>query len=422
MCEIGIVGAGPYGLSLGAHLHSERANFRIFGVPMQSWTSRMAMGMHLKSEGFASTLYDRAGEFSFSSYCRANDIPYADTGLPVSLKDFSEYGLEFQRRYVPVIEPKQAARIKRHQAGFEIQFDDGEVGVFRRVVLAVGITHFAYLPPQMAGLPETVLSHSSAHHDMSRFKGKAVAVVGGGSSATDCAAALVAAGAQVRVLTRGPRLKFHAPPKAGSRSLIESMRWPLTSIGSGWKNVFCTQMPLAFHALPQKVRHEVTRRHLGPVSCWFTRDIVEQHTEVMTSTEVRGVATRGQRAILTLRQNGQDSSLEVDHVIAATGYRVNLDRLGFLDPGLRAQIRSSENTPVLSRFFESSVPGLYLVGVASANSFGPLVRFACGAEFTAGRLANHLLQKARPASQPTILSGHVPARTTEQSAAAGDAY
>ena len=46
--------------------------------------------------------------------------------------------------------------------------------------------------------------------------------------------------------------------------------------------------------------------------------------------------------------------------------------------------------PVLSRNFESSIPGLYFVGAFSANAFGPLVRFACGAEFTSQQLARHL--------------------------------
>ena len=80
----------------------------------------------------------------------------------------------------------------------------------------------------------------------------------------------------------------------------------------------------------------------------------------------------------------------MDHVIGATGYRVSLERLGFIEPALRGRIRAVEEAPVLSRSFESSVPGLYFVGVASASCFGPLTRFACGAEFTAKRLSGHL--------------------------------
>jgi hypothetical protein len=94
-------------------------------------------------------------------------------------------------------------------------------------------------------------------------------------------------------------------------------------------------------------------------------------------------------------KNGEgDATLMVDHLIAGTGFRVELSRLKWLDDELRRAMRTVEDTPVLSRNFESSVPELYFVGLASANSFGPLTRFACGAEFTAKRLSRHLASAA----------------------------
>jgi len=79
-----------------------------------------------------------------------------------------------------------------------------------------------------------------------------------------------------------------------------------------------------------------------------------------------------------------------DYVIAATGYRVDVDRIEFLDESLRGRIDTVENTPILSSNFESSVLGLYFVGPAAANSFGPLQRFAVGAKFAARRVARKL--------------------------------
>jgi len=73
-------------------------------------------------------------------------------------------------------------------------------------------------------------------------------------------------------------------------------------------------------------------------------------------------------------------------VIAATGYRVSLDRLAFLSSGVRSKLRAVNDTPVLSSAFESSVPGLYFIGIAAANSFGPVMRFAFGAGFAARRI------------------------------------
>ena len=112
--------------------------------------------------------------------------------------------------------------------------------------------------------------------------------------------------------------------------------------------------------------------------------------------------------------SGPDGDREIvsDHVIAGTGYEVDVDRIPFLDPALCSSITRIERAPRLSRSFESSVPGLYFIGPSAAFSFGPLLRFACGAEFAAPRLARHLAHSApkrptpvpaasEPARQPT---------------------
>ena len=95
------------------------------------------------------------------------------------------------------------------------------------------------------------------------------------------------------------------------------------------------------------------------------------------------------------QRDGTPIDLQVDHVIAATGYKVKLKRLNFIDPDLRNQMEKIEDTPVLSTNFESSIPGLYVVGLASAASFGPLCRFAFGAQFTSDRIARHLADTAQ---------------------------
>ena len=102
--DIAIVGAGPYGLSLAAHLGPTGRSYRIFGEPMRFWSRHMPQGMHLKSEGFASNLSDPRSEFTLEAFCRDRGIDYAPIGLPVALETFIDYGREFQRRYVPRLE------------------------------------------------------------------------------------------------------------------------------------------------------------------------------------------------------------------------------------------------------------------------------------------------------------------------------
>ena len=55
--------------------------------------------------------------------------------------------------------------------------------------------------------------------------------------------------------------------------------------------------------------------------------------------------------------------------------------------------------PILTRNFESSVPGLYFIGVAAAASFGPLMRFTFGARYAARRLTRALVKSQRASAE-----------------------
>ena len=99
--------------------------------------------------------------------------------------------------------------------------------------------------------------------------------------------------------------------------------------------------------------------------------------------------------------DGSDREIETGHVITATGYKADIERLQFLSPQLRQQIKTVNRAPVLSSSFESSVPGLYFAGIAAANSFGPVMRFAFGAGFAA-RTLTHALEKTASRVPATI--------------------
>src|SRR5262245_27129845 len=102
--DVVVVGAGPYGLSIAANVMATGRSLRIFGRPLQTWAEAMPAGMRLKSDGFASNLSAPAPGSTLADFCRATGTPYHDTREPVSLKTFVEYGLDFQRRFVPNLE------------------------------------------------------------------------------------------------------------------------------------------------------------------------------------------------------------------------------------------------------------------------------------------------------------------------------
>jgi thioredoxin reductase len=403
MLNTAIVGAGPYGLSVAAHLRRSGIPFRIFGRPMDSWLAHMPKGMMLKSDGFASDIYDPESAFTLGRFCAEQGIEYADSGIPVRLETFSAYGLAFRDRMVPELEDKLVGSVDRLPNGFMLRLEDGETVEARTVVVAVGITHFAYVPENLGHLPPGFLSHSARHHEVEPFRGRDVVVIGGGSSAIDLTGLLHEAGANVQLVSRRSELRFHSQPTGKPRTRWQKIRHPGSGLGPGLRSRFFANAPMAFYYLPERLRVEAVRRSLGPSGGWFSRDKVIGKVPLVMGCTPQGAEVRNGRAELRVRAtDGREQKIVTDHIIAATGYKVNLERLKFLDSEIRSRLKAVEGSPILSSNFESSVPGLYFVGVAAANSFGPVMRFAFGAGFAARTLTRTLTKSLsrEPAAVP----------------------
>jgi thioredoxin reductase len=388
MLNTAIIGAGPYGLSIAAHFRRRGISFRIFGRPMDTWRHHMPAGMMLKSDGFASNIFDPENAYTLKQFCSERGIHYADTGVPVSLDTFNAYGIAFRERMVPELEEKQAEWVERSGEAFAVRLEDGETVIARNVVLAVGITHFNYMPEKLLGLPQQYVTHSANHREVELFRGRSVAVIGAGASALDLAGLLHEAGAKVQIIGRTPALKFHSQPTGKPRTLWQTLRHPGSGLGPGWRSRFFAKAPWAFHFLPENLRVEVVQRALGPSGGYFIKNKVVGKVPLLLGYNVAGAEIRDGIVHLNLRSHdGSTRDVELEHVIAATGYVVDVERLKFLSPEIRSQVKTTKGSPVLSTSFQSSMPGLYFVGVAAANSFGPVMRFAYGAGFAARRLA-----------------------------------
>ena len=236
--DVAIIGAGPYGLSIGAHLAARRIDSRVFGPPMHTWQTAMPRGMKLKSEGFASNLDDPANAFTLGRHCAERDLPYQDIGLPVSLETFIEYGLEFRRRFLPEHDMRQVTTLERNTNGYSLILDDGEEVWARRVVVATGITNYSYIPPTLSGFSPALLSHSSQVTDENYLAGgaagKEILIVGAGASAIDLAAMLGQSGASVTIIARRNKIAYCGAP--APRSWIEDIRAPVSGLGTGWRS------------------------------------------------------------------------------------------------------------------------------------------------------------------------------------------
>lgn len=388
-----VIGAGPYGLAIAAHLKFFGVQLRIFGCPMHRWLRQMPNQMYLKSEGCASSLYDPAGSYTLDEYCKKTGEPYSEYGFPISRDLLTRYALFFQKTLVPDVEDVSVSTIKRLTSGFALQLSTGKTLEASDVIIATGLDYMEYVPRELANLPAELRSHSADHFDLSTFKGKEVIVIGAGQSGLETAAILREEGASVKLVVRNSSLLWNPLPLKTRRSLFRRLRSPRTRLGDSRDYWIYDNTPGLFHYFPQQTRLAKVASELGPAGAWWLKERVVGQFPILLGCHIQSAQTRGGRASVQIKdQDNRLQDLTADHVIAATGYKFNVDNLPFLSSDIKAMLRREQQSPRLSSNFESSISGLYFTGVGSANSFGPVMRFIAGSSYTARRISRHIAQ------------------------------
>lgn len=401
-----VIGAGPYGLAATAHLVRRDIGARCFGWPMAGWKEHMPRGMFLKSVASASSIGAFAG-YSLGDYCDETRIERFDKGggeVPIPLETFVAYGRWFQERLVPNVERVKVDRVTRHGASYEVLLESAERIETRAVIVASGIARFAYIPSELQQLSRDpdpgkgLLSHSSDHDDLSRLGGR-IAVIGAGQSALETAVLLCESGAEVELVVREPTLTWGRPPIGRPPTLLQNLAAPPSPLGRGWPLYLVSRFADQFPRLPDATRLRLVASILGPSGAWWLRNRFQSAIRIHVGKRVLEAREHGAEVVLELADaNGNREPLVVDHVIAATGYRVDLSKIEFLDPSLVADLGTISGSPRLSATFESSTRGLHFVGLTAAATFGPLMRFVAGSDFAARHVAQGVATRLGSAS------------------------
>ncbi len=395
-CDVAIVGAGPYGLAVAAHLRAANVSIRVFGEAMSFWRQNMPEGMKLRSPWIATHIADPLQRYRLDDYFAEAGLPPPDR-LPV--ENFIDYGMWFQQRVAPDLDARAVRQVDARDDGFRLVLDDGESFFAKRVVMATGLLNHEHRPAQFDGLPSALVSHSCEHTDSGRFRGRHVVVVGSGQSACESAALLHEAGANVEIICRGP-LRWNGDPdrrgilRTTAHALLGDGLTPPSQVGPFPFN-WLVEAPGIIRHFSEQSRDRLNTHCLRATAARYLRSRLQ---DVPVSQGCRILAARrdGDRIELTL----DNATRRVDHVLLATGYRIDVDKMKMLDPRLRSRVARHGGLPILSAGFESNVAGLHFVGSFAVASFGPLLRFIAGAGFAARRITRSAIGHGRALRVP----------------------
>lgn len=371
-----VIGAGPYAYATAAYAGHRGVDTHVVGLPMAAWRDHMPADMYLRSG--PDWHLDATGEHTFAAYFEDRGLdPAAHDPIPLDVfldhtDWFAEHkGLRPDERLVDSLRPSSGG------PGFVASMADGTTIEADRVVAAPGVGYFAQLPDWHEQVPAEHRSHTSELVAFDDLAGARVAVIGGRQSAYEWAALLCDHGAaRVDVVHRHDTPDFAKVSWGFVDEYVEQ-----TLVHRGWWR----QLPAADQAAVARRFWEVGRLTLEH---WLVPrlapDVVHRHPR----TEVDSVTTQGPAVVLGLSDG---STLEVDHVVFACGYRADLSQVPYLS-GVLDRVSVTDGFPDLSEGFETSLPGLYVLGFAATRDFGPFYGFTKGCPSAARIVVDEMLR------------------------------
>lgn len=366
--ELLVIGAGPYAYSVAAHARARGVRTRIVGRPMGFWRDRMPDGMYLRSGRDWSL--DADDEHTFAAYFEEQGYG-ADEHDPIPIAVFLDHTEWFRDRKGLEVEEVLVSMLDHADGRFVATMADGSTVTAEHVLAAPGVAHFAQLPEWYGEVPADRRTHTSERVTFEDLAGARVAVVGGRQSAYEWAALLCDHGAsRVDVVHRHDTPAFEKVSWAFVDAYVEQ-----TLQHRGW-----------WRGLPESRRQEIAREFwtVGRLTLepWLTPRL---DPAVVRSRPRTVVTSVGGDAVGVRLELSDGDVLEVDHVIAASGYRADLAAVPYL-AGVLDRVSMTDGFPDLSTGFETTLPGLFVTGFAATRDFGPFYGFTKGCP-SAARIA-----------------------------------
>lgn len=363
-CAIHIIGTGPYGLGIANSFYEKGIEFEITGNPLTLWYHHTLDTMSIRSDYHTSEIFSPSRKYNIVDYLYKR---YPDSAgeilkdrLPVDI--FRGY-LRYVQESLPYsINTGLVTKLEKDSNSFIATLESGEVICSEKVIIATGIGAHKYLPECLKNLDGVL--HGWDVGDYASLEDKNILVIGAGQSAAESVAHLKDNN-RVSWMMRKKPIYYTEP--------LNLPTWAF--------NFFLRVSPW-FYFLPDPLRKRFGKKY---VIATITPDMRE-HLE---SEKVESLMTSIEDMDLIMEEGSIKSrkfNTTYDSIVAATGFRYNIDNLRFISGYIRSNIKVNEGIPILSYDFETSVKNLYMVGGIAEPEYGPAQRFMMGAKHAALRM------------------------------------
>jgi cation diffusion facilitator CzcD-associated flavoprotein CzcO len=342
----------------------------------------MPDGMYLRSD--SDWHLDALGVNTIEAYLETRGLTPVDV-YPISRALYLDYCEWFREQYAIDPVPETVTRLDRGPDGhFRATLANDDSIMAHRVVLAIGYGAFSHVPADLTAiLPSGRYSHTCDTVRFEEFAGKCVVIVGGRQSAFEWAALLREAGTT----------DVHIVHRQDAPAFAEAdWSWVSPMVDQGFDD------PGWYRRLSLAQQEEIGKRLYAEgrlkVEPWLESRVMRDGIRQWPNTQVvECLETTGSDLAVTL-DNGERH--RADHIILATGYKVQIDRLPFLAAGnILPALDTRNGFPVLGEHFETSVPGLAITSMPATQDFGPFFGFTIAVRMSARMIVDRFLEARR---------------------------
>lgn len=381
--DVLIIGAGPFGISLAAHVQDLGLDYLMVGKPMAFWKNNMPKGMYLRSA--YDWHLDVSGKDTIEAYLKTKGLTPHDV-MPLSLDFYLSYVEWFLNQKNLNNLPHYVAQLnKEADATFRALMENGDTIHANRVVIAVGFKYFINAPQEITRvLPEGSYAHTCDFVEFSQMKNKSCIILGGRQSAFEWAALLAEAGAE----------NVHLVYRHDTPAFVEA-DW-------SWVNKLVNAMadnPTWYRCLSEAEQKEVGqnlwaegRLKLEP---WLKDRVFRENVHLSPNTRIVSCQILSNNSLKVHFDTHQ--SIIVDKIILATGYKSDINSVPFFQNGnILSHLSVNNGFPRLDENFQTNIPGLYITSFAAGQSFGPFFGFTVAARVSAMLIGYGLELKSEP--------------------------